>query len=184
MGSKKKDVFKYQLKTVQDISERIDSLIKEYQARKGSGPNVFIRTVIDPNSNTLYKTGHHGRGGISKGIRHCDYKFSDSDPFWIIPSEQHGLSFSSTVKHAVSTMEFLGGFQKKGTKINCAYWIIENSEHIPKGMKFVQDPDNPSHYLLAVTERMTVDELAFKLLSISQRMAVMTDLQLEAYKNA
>ena len=51
-------------------------------------------------------------------------------------------------------------------------------------MKFVQDPDNPSHYLLAVTERMTVDELAYKLLSISQRMAVMTDLQLEAYKNA
>ncbi len=90
----------------------------------------------------------------------------------------------ATVKHAVSTMEFLAGFQKKGTIISCAYWILEDNQSIPVGMKFIPDPDNPAHYLLAVTERMTVGQLVFKLNWISQRMAVMNDLQLEAYKDA
>ncbi|MCO1337066.1 hypothetical protein MO867_22335 [Microbulbifer sp. OS29] len=127
---KKKIPFKHQLKTVQDITDRISRIYLEAQERK---KKAFFRTVIDPNEATIYQEGSHGRGGISKGVRHCDYKFSNSDPMWIEPSDEHGLSFSSTVKHAVSTMEFLGGFQKKGTKVNCAYWIIEDSQHIPSG---------------------------------------------------
>ncbi len=107
-----------------------------------------------------------------------------SDPSWIEASDEHGLSFSATLKHTVGTMEFLGGFQKKGTKIRWAYWILEDNKAIPDDLKFIQDPDNPAHYLLAVTKRMHINELVSKLNFMSQRMAVMNDLQLEAYKNA
>ena len=86
--------------------------------------------------------------------------------------------------HAVNTMKFLGGFQKKGTKIKCAYWIPEDAMSIPDGMKFVQDPDNPEHYLLTITVDMKISGLIFKLRWISQRMTTMEDLTLKAYKDA
>jgi len=81
-------------------------------------------------------------------------------------------------------MKFLGGFQKKGTKINCAYWILENNNSIPEDMEFVQDPDNPEHYLLTITRDMTISDLVNKLKWIAGRMAIMNDLALEAYKDA
>lgn len=95
-----------------------------------------------------------------------------------------GYPFSATLDHAVGTMAFLGKFQKPGTKITCAYWILENNPMIPGKMKFVPDPDTPAHYLLVVTEGMHISELVAKLKWIEQRMAVMNDLKLEAYKNA
>ena len=76
------------------------------------------------------------------------------------------------------------GSKKKGTRIECAYWIFEDSLWIPEGMKFVQDPKNEEHYLLTVTKRMLVSDLANKLKTIAIRMAVMDDLPLEAYKDA
>jgi len=51
-------------------------------------------------------------------------------------------------------------------------------------MEFVQDPDNAEHYLLCVTKKIHLSELVSKLNFIAQRMAVMNDLPLEAYKNA
>lgn len=184
MGRKKKDVFVHQLKTVQDIEDRIKVLIDTHRGLKAGKLGVMFRTVIDPNGPTIYEKGHHGKGSIFDGVRECDFEFSTSDPSWIMPNRKKGLSFSSTVKHTVGTMKFLGGFQKKGTKISCAYWILEDNEAIPEDMEFVQDPDNAEHYLLCITKKMHLNELVSKLTFISQRMAVMNDLALEAYKNA
>lgn len=140
--------------------------------------------MIAPNQATLYKEGFHGKGQINQGIRECDYKLSKSDPNWVLASKEHGLSFSRSLEHAVGTMKFLGGFQKKGTKINCAYWILENNNAIPPAMEFVQDPDNPDHYLLTITEDMKISTLVDKLAFIAQRVTVMKGLTLEAYKDA
>lgn len=51
-------------------------------------------------------------------------------------------------------------------------------------MEFVQDPDNPEHYLLAITKDMPISDLVKKLQWIAQHMTVMNDLSLEAHKNA
>lgn len=184
MGRKSKNPFVHQLKTVDDIGKKIQELIEKHRSLTGSALGVMFRTVISPNESTLYKEGHHGRGEIKKGIRECDYKFSESDPNWVEASNEHGLSFSLTYEHAVSTMIFLGGFQKKGTKINCAYWVLENDMSIPDDMKFVQDPDNPEHYLLLVTKPMYIDKLVYKLTLISQKMSLISEFPLEAFKNA
>ncbi|MBB3060342.1 hypothetical protein [Microbulbifer rhizosphaerae] len=186
MGKKKdkKKVFINQLKILENLEDKINKLIVEHRKLSGSHLGIVFRTVIDPNEPTLYKQGHHGKGEIFEGVRECDYKISKSDPNWVLASPEHGLSFSATMKHAVNTMKFLGGFQKKGTKINCAYWILENNEAIPKDMEFVQDPDNPEHYLLTITKDMKISDLVFKLKWIAQRMTTIDDLSLEAYKDA
>jgi hypothetical protein len=184
MKRDKKKVFQHQLKTIENIEEKIRSLIVEHRKRRGSQLGVVFRTVIDPNEPTLYKEGHHGKGELHQGVRECDYKISPADPNWVLASNEHGLSFSLTVNHAVGTMKFLGGFQKKGTKIDCAYWILEANPAIPPDMAFVEDPDNPEHYLLTITKDMKITDLVFKLQWIAQRMTVMTGLTLEAYKDA
>lgn len=184
MGRDKRKVFNNQLKTFENIEEKIRALIIEHRKRPGSHLGVVFRAVIDPNQATLYKEGFHGKGNLNQGVRECDYKISQSDPNWVLASKEHGLSFSSSLEHAVGTMKFLGGFQKKGTKINCAYWILEDNKAIPPAMEFIQDPDNPDHYLLTITEDMTISTLVEKLTFIAQRVAVMNDLTLEAYKNA
>ncbi len=51
-------------------------------------------------------------------------------------------------------------------------------------MEFIQDPDNPDHYLLTITEDMKITTLVEKLKFIAQRVTVMKDLTLEAYKDA
>lgn len=145
---------------------------------------VVFRTVIEPNQSTLYKEGHHGKGSINQGIRECDYKLSKADPNWVLASNKHGLSFSISVNHAMKIMTFLGGFQKKGTRINCAYWILEDNDAIPPDMDFVEDPDDPDHYLLVITKDMKITDLVSKLTWIDQRMTKMSGLTLEAYKNA
>ncbi len=184
MAKDKNKVFNHQLKTLENIEEKIRALIIEHRKRSGSHLGVVFRTIIDPNQATLYKEGFHGKGKLIKGIRECDYKLSKSDPNWVLASKEHGLSFSASLDHAVGTMKFLGGFQKKGTKINCAYWILENSNAIPSAMEFVQDPDNPDHYLLTITEDMKISTLVEKLKFIAQRVTVMNGLTLEAYKDA
>lgn len=181
---KKKTAFQHQLKTLEDLRKKINELIAEHSKLPGSTLSIAFRTVIDPNTSTLYQEGYHGRGSLYSGIRECDYKISTSDPNWVLASSEHGLSFSSTMSHAINTMTFLGGFQKKGTKVKCAYWILENAESIPQDMKFVQDPDNPEHYLLTITKDMRISDLVLKLQWISQRMTTMEGLVLEAYKNA
>ena len=184
MGKNKKAVFSQQLTTLEDIEQKIRALILEHRKLEGSHLGVVFRTVIDPNSPSLYKEGHHGKGGINQGVRECDYKLSKSDPNWVLASSKHGLSFSASVDHATKITKFLGGFQKNGTKINCAYWILEDSDAIPIDMEFVQDPDDSDHYLLTITKDMKITDLVFKLTWIDQRITVMNDLTLEVNKNA
>jgi hypothetical protein len=129
------------------------------------------------------KKGHHGKGHLRDGVRECDYKFNKSDPSWIEPSDSHGLSFSSTFNQTKFTIDLLGKFQKKKTKINTAYWILEDSNCIPKGMALKQDPNNDEHYLLVVTEPMLITTLVRNLKLISYRMTVMKGLTLGVYKN-
>lgn len=73
-------------------------------------------------------------------------------------------------------------FQKKGTRINVAYWIAEDSEHIPDGLAFKVDPNNDEHWLLVVTKPMIVTDLINKLNFVGLRMAIMTGLDLEAFQ--
>ncbi|HEY6527402.1 MAG TPA: hypothetical protein VIZ65_01820 [Cellvibrionaceae bacterium] len=184
MGISKQSVFSHQLKTLENIGEKIRALILEHRKQSGSHLGVVFRTVIDPNEPTLYKEGHHGKGGINQGIRECDYKLSEADPNWVLASAAHGLSFSVSVDHALKITKFLGGFQKKGTKLNCAYWILENTDAIPANMEFVQDPDDPEHYLLTITKDMKITDLVAKLTWINNRMTTMSGLTLEAHKDA
>ena len=181
---KKKPVFQNQLKTLEDLKVKVAQLISQHSNLPGSTLGIAFRTVIEPNSSTLYKEGHHGKGAIYSGVRECDYKISESDPNWVIASSEHGLSFSSTITHAVNTIQFLGKFQKKGTKVSCAYWILEDADSIPDKMAFVQDPDNTEHFLLTITEDMKITDLVFKLNWIADRVTTMNDLALEAYKDA
>jgi len=76
----------------------------------------------------------------------------------------------------------LAKFQKKGTPARVAYWIDEDSRAIPNGLAFRIDKDDETHYFLAATEEMTVTQLIEKLRMFGQRMAVMNDLPLEAFK--
>jgi len=182
MGKKKPYVFKNQLKTIENIEIKINELIEKYGELKGGIPNVLFRTKIAPHTSTLYTTDKVGKYNVTQGIKEADYKFSKSDPFIIKASKEHGLSFSSTFNQTKFTLDLLGKFQKKKTKINVAYWILEDSNAIPQDMAFVQDPNNDEHYLLVVTKDMKLTTLVNKLTWISQRMAVLNTLQLEAYK--
>lgn len=182
--SKKPYVFVNQLKIVQSITEQIDKIIAaNNQLRKQ--PRAFFRTQILPNKPTLYQQGGQGRANLivgsngTWGARDCDYKFVEGNPDWVEASEEHGLSFSTTTDHAVSTLNFLGKFQKPGTKINCCYWILSDHIMIPTDMAFV--PNGEGHYLLAVTKSMHIDTLIGNLEWIGNRMSIM-ELQLEAYK--
>lgn len=181
---KTKDPFVHQLKIIGDISDILKELEEKHKTSKKRTPGVMFRTIIEPNSSTLYKDGHQGKSALNMGVRGCDFKFSAANPDWVEASDTHGLSFSSTMDHAVGTMKFLGKFQKPGTKVTSAYWILENNPMLPCYMKFVVDPENPSHYLLAITKSMHISKLVAKLKLIAHQMTVMHDLKLETYKNA
>lgn len=181
---KNKDPFVHQLKVIGDISKILEALEEKHKTSKTRAPGAMFRTVIEPNKATLYKDGYHGRGRLNMGVRGCDFKFSATNPDWVEASDNHGLSFSATMEHAIGTMKFLGKFQKPGTKVTCAYWILENNPMLPCHMKFVVDPDNPSHYLLVITKNMHISKLVAKLKLVAHRMSVLHDLKLEAYRNA
>ena len=64
MGKSKQAVFSHQLKTLENIGEKIHALILEHRKRSGSHLGVVFRTVIDPNEPTLYKEGLTLRVGL------------------------------------------------------------------------------------------------------------------------
>lgn len=181
---KSKDPFIHQLKILESISEILKALEEKHNSLKSRKPGALFRTVIEPNTPALYKEGSHGRSTLNQGVRGCDFKFSAANPDWVEASSEHGLSFSATMDHAISTIKFLGKFQKPGIKVNSAYWILENNPMIPENMEFVQDTENPSHYLLTITKGMHIKDLVSRLRRIEHRVTVMHDLKLEAYKNA
>lgn len=180
---KSRDPFVHQLKILESISDVLKKLEEKHNSLK-KNPRVMFRTIIEPNTPALYREGHHGKSLLRQGVRGCDFKFSPANPDWIEASSMHGLSFSVTMDHAISTMKLLGKFQKPGTKVKSAYWILENNPMLPNDMKFVQDPENPSHYLLTIEKSMHISDLVAKLKWIEHRMTVMNNLPLEAYKNA
>jgi len=183
MSKKEKPcVFQNQLKTIHNIESKINELIQTYGALKGGIPRALFRVQIEPHTATLYNTDSIGKKKVHQGIKEGDYKFSQSDPFWIEASNYHGLSFSSTFNQTRFTLDLLGKFQRNKTRINVAYWILEDSKCIPEDMVFIQDPNNPEHYLLVVTKRMSITTLVQKLTWISQRMSVLNGLRLEVYK--
>lgn len=61
MGKKKPYVFKNQLKTIDNIEEKIDELVKSYGELKGGIPKVLFRTKIAPHTATIYKTETLGK---------------------------------------------------------------------------------------------------------------------------
>ncbi|WP_444896121.1 hypothetical protein [Microbulbifer sp. SSSA005] len=189
MGKSKPYVFQNQLKTLASIEDRINNLIAQHRDMKDKSQDVMFRTTIEPHSPTVYHTESLGKKRVifgdeqsQGGLKEGDYLLSESNPDWVLPSKTHGLSFSSTFNQTKFTLDLLGRFQKKGTKISVAYWILEDSTSIPKGLGFEVDPNNSEHFFLVVTEKMLVSQLIEKLNLISQRMAIMNDLDLEAYK--
>jgi hypothetical protein len=181
---KSKDPFVHQLKILESISDILKKLEEKHNNLKNGKLGVVFRTVIEPNTPAFYQEGFQGKSKLMEGVRGCDFKFSLANPDWVEASSEHGLSFSATMDHAVGTMKFLGKFQKPKTIVKCAYWILETNPMIPNDMAFVQDPENPSHYLLTITKGMHISELITNLRLVEYRMTVMNGLKLEAYKDA
>ena len=83
-----------------------------------------------------------------------------------------GLSFSAHWQH----LKKIYRLKQKVTGIPTinVYWVLEKAD-IPPGLKFVPDVKDNHHYLLVVTEKMRVTELASKLSWVADRMSVMRD---------
>lgn len=143
-----------QFKTLEDLGEYVRSIGKFYArpTEKGAHPTLYVGSTKD---------------GVVHGVRKRDYLFSE-DEQWVLPHEKMGLSFSAHWQH----LKRIYRLKKKvtqGKQID-VYWILEKAD-IPPGLKFVQDPKDPQHYLLTVTERMHVSSLVNKLSWIADRMS-------------
>lgn len=80
-----------------------------------------------------------------------------------------GLSFSAHWQHLKRIYRLK---QKVTSKMAIdVFWVLEKAD-IPSGLKFVVDPKDNNHYLLTVTERMTVHTLVTKLNWVADRMSV------------
>ncbi|MGZ0077838.1 hypothetical protein JWZ98_20600 [Methylomonas sp. EFPC1] len=143
------------LNSVNDLREYIKGL-GEFRARP----------IVAGQHPTLYLD--QSQGAMIEGIREKDYLFSPCKN-WVEPHEQMGLSFSAGWNHLKDQIKLKRKWNKdKPIDIN---WLLASFE-LPAGLKFVQDTRDNQHYLLTVTERMTIDALAAKLLMIADRMAV------------
>ncbi|MFL0800404.1 MAG: hypothetical protein K6L80_08155 [Agarilytica sp.] len=143
-----------QYKTLEDLRDYVKSLGKLYArpTERGAHPTLYIGKSQD---------------GIVHGVRKRDYLFSD-DEQWVIPHENMGLSFSAHWQH----LKRIYKLKKKvtGGKQIDVYWVLEKAD-IPSGLKFVQDPKDPNHYLLTITEQMHVSALVSKLKWLADRMS-------------
>ncbi len=147
-----------QFKTMDDLREYAKELGKFY-----------ARSVIAGEHPTLYVD--HSQGQMVHGIREKDYLFSSCKK-WVIPHDQMGLSFSAHWQHLKDKFK-MKDRHAKGGAVN-VYWLLEKAD-IPEGLKFVPDKRNNQHYLLVVSESMTVYALAAKLLWVADRMSKISD---------
>ena len=114
---------------------------------------------------------NHSQGQMVHGIREKDYLFSSCKK-WVIPHDQMGLSFSAHWQHLKDKFK-MKDRHAKGGAVN-VYWVLEKAD-IPEGLEFVPDKRNNQHYLLIVSESMTVYTLAAKLLWVADRMSKISD---------
>lgn len=153
-----------QYKTLEDIRSYLNSLSK-----------WFARPIEAEEHPTLYLNAGSSHRKVINGIQRGDYLFSVCGN-WILPSKEHGLSFSGHWQH-------LKGIHRMKSKRNpgksiSVYWVLEKAD-IPPGLEFVVDPRDKKkqHYLLAATQKMTVFELRSKLEWVADRMSVIRDAQ-------
>jgi len=171
-------------KTAHDLEVVIKNLIHEHRDAKKSKLGIMFRVVIPPNSPTVYEEGCQGKdkeGNLYKlvnGVRVCDYKFEKSTNLeYVMPDLTCGLSFSRTFSHLKSTQKMLArhakGYKQPGPA-NISWWILSKCD-MPESLEFVKDPKDNSHYFLAVTKRMHINELVGKLKRIAYHMSIMKD---------
>ena len=94
------------------------------------------------------------------------------DEKWVLPHSQMGLPFSSNWQHLKGAYK-MKEKHNKGAAIH-VYWVLERAD-LPSGMKFEPDQKKKGHYVLTVTEKMTLHKLISKLKWIADRMSVMKD---------
>jgi hypothetical protein len=152
-----------QFKTIDDVREYLARLEK-----------WFARPIVEGEHPTLHLNQLGGREVIC-GIQRDDFLFSACGN-WILPSREHGLSFSAHWQH-------LKGIHRMKSKRNprkavSVYWVLEGAD-IPDGLEFIADPRDKrkQHYLLCATQRMHVEQLRTKLEWVADRMSVIRNAQ-------
>lgn len=147
-----------QFKTMDDLREYVKSL-----------GQFYARSVISGEHPTLYLD--HNQGQMVHGVREKDYLFSACRT-WVLPHDQMGLSFSAHWQHLKDKFK-MKNKHAAGKAVN-VYWVLEASD-IPPGLKFVPDKRDKQHYLLTVTEKMTIHSLVTKLSWIADHMSKISD---------
>ena len=169
-----------QFKTIDDLREKIESLIQEHRKAKNAKLGVMFRIKVPPNSAMIYKDGHQGNYELIQGVRVGDYTF-DSTREWVLADPEAGLSFSKSFSHLKGKHKLLKkhakGYKKPGPA-DVAWWVLEKCP-IPKDMGFKQDPDDKNHYYLAVTKKMHISKLIENLKFVSFRLNLARDISFD-----
>ena len=153
--------YTHQFKTMDDLRD----LIKEFEG-------ALARPTRNLSHPTLYRKRDVQEGDkIIQGVRKKDWCFS-VDEKWVLPHKQMGLSFSSHWQHLKGVYK-MKEKHNKGVAIH-VYWVLEKAD-IPPGMKFEPDLGKKGHFLLTVTEKMSVYKLISKLKWLADRMSVIKD---------
>jgi hypothetical protein len=149
--------------------------LEDLRAYLGKIEKWFARPIAAGEHPTLYLNENSSDRELVFGIQRDDYLFS-ADGNWILPSREHGLSFSAHWQH-LKGIHRLKSRRNPGKAVS-VYWILEEAD-IPAGLKFVPDPRDRhrQHYLLAAIQRMHVSELRAKLEWVADRMSVIRDAQ-------
>ncbi|GAB2891082.1 hypothetical protein ACCI51_03065 [Microbulbifer echini] len=153
-----------QFKTTEDLRDSIKRLSK-----------WFARPIVEGEHPTLHVNPSSTNREVVNGIQRDDYVFSGCGN-WIIPSAEHGLSFSGHWQH-LKGIHRMKSKRNPGQRVH-VYWVLEKAD-IPDGLEFIVDPTDKKkqHYLLAATKKMTVSELRSKLEWVADRMSVIRDAQ-------
>ena len=147
-----------QFKTMSDLREYVKGLGK-----------FCARPTIQGEHPTLYLDDKQGK--MIHGIREKDYLFSNCHK-WVKPHDQMGLSFSAHWQHLKDKLK-MKKRHARGKALN-VYWVLESSE-LAEGLEFVPDRRDKQHYLLVVTQQMTVYQLSAKLTWVADRMSEIRD---------
>lgn len=151
-----------QFKTMENLRDYVNTLSKWFARpiREGEHPTLFI----NPTSSNKE---------VIHGIQRDDYLFSSCGN-WVLPSDEHGLSFSGHWQHLKGIHRMISK-RNPGASVS-VYWVLEKAD-IPSGLSFNVDPRDrkKQHYFLCVTEKMHVAKLREKLEWVADRMSVIRD---------